>query len=437
MKTELKAFEHIYRQGKSNDGKTFVIIPLAFFICFLFLPWTQNISSIGKVTSLYQEQRPQKINAPIAGKIVKWWIKEGDFVNQGDTIAQISEIKEEYLDPKLIERTKEQLEAKKSVNQYYSDKGKTMEAQIQNLQSGLKLKVEQLTNKLKQLKNKLDGEKAELRASENDYLLAKDQYERQQKLYAEGLVSQTQWQQRNVILQNSLAKKTVSENKINQTLQEISNTTLEQKSADQEYREKINKTEGDRLQVLGQVETGKGEIAKLKNQVVNYTIRNGMYFILAPQKGQIIQAKKAGLGEIIKDGDELVTIVPKKINYAVEMFVRPVDLPLVSKGQPVRFIFDGYPAIIFSGWPNQSYGTYGGKIVAFENSISSNGLFRVLVGEDPNDRKWPEQIKIGAGAKGIALLKDVPIWYELWRNMNGFPPDFYQFKVETSAKNEK
>ena len=243
MKTTIKAFEHIYRQGKSNDGKSFVIIPLAIFTSFLFLPWTQNISTKGKITSLYQEQRPQKINAPIAGKIVKWWIKEGDFVNQGDTIAQISEIKEEYLDPKLIERTQEQLAAKRSVNQYYSDKSKTMEAQIKNLQSGLQLKIEQLSNKLKQLRNKLDGEKAELKAAENDYLLAKDQYERQQKLYAEGLVSQTQWQQRNVILQNSLAKKSVSENKINQTLQEISNTSLEQKSADQEYREKINKTD--------------------------------------------------------------------------------------------------------------------------------------------------------------------------------------------------
>jgi RsmE family RNA methyltransferase len=27
---------------------------------------------------------------------------------------------------------------------------------------------------------------------------------------------------------------------------------------------------------------------------------------------------------------------------------------------------------------------------------------------------------------GISLLKNVPIWYELWRNINGFPPDYYQ-----------
>jgi hypothetical protein len=33
---------------------------------------------------------------------------------------------------------------------------------------------------------------------------------------------------------------------------------------------------------------------------------------------------------------------------------------------------------------------------------------------------------MGTGAQGIALLKDVPIWYELWRNINGFPPDYYK-----------
>jgi hypothetical protein len=112
------------------------------------------------------------------------------------------------------------------------------------------------------------------------------------------------------------------------------------------------------------------------------------------------------------------------------MFIRPLDLPLISKGQKVRFMFDGFPAIVFSGWPNQSYGTFGGKVMAIENSISPNGMFRVLVVEDIKERPWPEQVKIGGGAQGIALLKNVPIWYELWRNINGFPPDYYSFTSE-------
>jgi hypothetical protein len=68
--------------------------------------------------------------------------------------------------------------------------------------------------------------------------------------------------------------------------------------------------------------------------------------------------------------------------------------------------------------------------MAIENSISPNGMFRVLVVEDIKERPWPEQVKIGGGAQGIALLKNVPIWYELWRNINGFPPDYYSFTSE-------
>jgi hypothetical protein len=159
-----------------------------------------------------------------------------------------------------------------------------------------------------------------------------------------------------------------------------------------------------------------------------------MYILLAPQDGQIVQARKAGIGEILKEAEHIATIVPDRVNYAVEMYVRPVDLPLISIGQNVRFLFDGFPAIIFSGWPENSYGTFSGKIVAYENTISDNGLFRVLVAEDSTYRKWPEQIKIGSGAQGIALLKDVPIWYELWRNINGFPPDYYTLKQPANVE---
>jgi hypothetical protein len=34
-------------------------------------------------------------------------------------------------------------------------------------------------------------------------------------------------------------------------------------------------------------------------------------------------------------------------------------------------------------------------------------------------------VKIGSGARGVALLNSVPVWYELWRQLNGFPPDYY------------
>ena len=435
---QLNAYRKIYEGDKKSKVKYWFYGIIFFLAIIMFLPWTQNIKSNGDVTTLYQDQRPQEINSPIPGRIEKWYVKEGDFVAKGDTILQISEIKAEYLDPNLIGRTQQQLAAKKDANEYYKGKITTNNAQIVALNQAKVLKIKQLSNKLAQLENKLTGEKAELSAAENEFSLAKDQYERQQKMYDEGLVSQTQLQQRNVSFQNAMSKKITVENKIAQTQQEFTNIRIEQNSVEQDYTEKISKAEGDRFQSNSLISTGEGEIAKLENQVSNYTIRNGMYIVTASQAGQVVQAKKSGIGEILKDGERIAVIVPSKINYAVEMYVRPIDLPLIEIGQNVRFMFDGYPAIVFSGWPEGSFGTFGGKIVAYENSISPNGMFRILVAEDGSNKKWPEQLKIGSGAQGIALLKDVPIWYELWRNINGFPPDFYKQKDEkTSEKTKK
>ncbi len=129
-----------------------------------------------------------------------------------------------------------------------------------------------------------------------------------------------------------------------------------------------------------------------------------------------------------KEGEELVGIMPSQYDLAVETFVKPIDLPLLHIGEKVRVQFDGWPAIVFSGWPNVSYGTYGAKVVAIENFISDNGKYRVLLVPDSNDQKWPEAIRVGSGARTIALLEDVPIWFELWRQINSFPPNYYQPK---------
>ncbi|MCS6934331.1 MAG: HlyD family secretion protein, partial [Chitinophagales bacterium] len=178
---------------------------------------------------------------------------------------------------------------------------------------------------------------------------------------------------------------------------------------------------------------GEGEIAKLENLFSSYAIRNEFYYVLAPQSGQITRTVKAGIGEVVKEGEMLVRIVPQDFEYAVEMYVSPVDLPLISLGQKVRFQFDGWPSIVFSGWQNISYGTFGGIVVAIDNTISDNGKFRVLVAEDKQDVPWPRALRVGGGAKGMALLKDVPLYYEIWRRLNGFPPDFY---VPAEAENK-
>lgn len=428
------AYKHIYLQGKKSRIRYWTFGLLGALLLVLFLPWTQTVRGKGSVISLRQEQRPQEINTIIGGRIVKWWVKEGDFVKAGDTLAQLTEIKDSYLDPNLLQRTQEQITAKQQGVESYRGKVTATGQQIGALQSGLQLKLSQLQNKLRQLQVKLQSDSINAVAARNEFKIATAQFSRQRQLFDSGLVSMVQLEQRNQAYQNALAKQLSAENKLIETRQELGITRLEMSATEQEVAEKTAKAEGDRFQSLSEIASGEGEIAKLQNQYSSYSIRNGMYFLMAPQDGQVIQAKKAGIGEIVKEGEILVNIVPDKIQYAVELYVRPVDLPLVATGQRVMFLFDGFPAIVFSGWPQASYGTYGGKVVAVESSVSENGKFKVLITEDPEDRAWPKELKMGTGANGIALLKNVPVWYELWRNINSFPPDYYKPSSATTAK---
>lgn len=431
----LKAAQYIFEVNKRSSIRYWILILVALLVAILFLPWTQHVRSEGAVTTLLQEQRPQDVNAIIAGSIKRWFVKEGDWVQKGDTILQLGEVKAEYLDPRLLERNQDQVKAKIGAAQAYEDKIAATDRQILALKEAMKLKLALLSNKNAQLRNKLEAERVELAAAENEFNLVKDQFERLEKLFNQGLAAQTQLQQRDVAYKNASAKKVAATNKLRITEQEIANNNLEQSATEQEYSEKINKALAEKYQAMSAMASTEAEISKLENTGSNYEVRNGMYFITASQDGQLIQAKKGGIGEVVKEGEIIASIVPSALTPAVEMFVKPVDLPLVQVGQRVSLWFDGFPTIVFSGWPAASYGVYYGTISSVESSISPNGKYRVLVRQDAKERPWPTQLSIGIGTNCITLLKDVPVWYELWRSINGFPPDYY--KTTKSESNEK
>lgn len=414
---DISSFKTVYRVDKESNIKRWAAGIFIALVLLLFLPWTQNIRARGSVTTLRQEDRPQEMNAIIPGRIVKWYVKEGDFVAAGDTIAQLAEIKDEYLDPKLIERVADQINAKNASIDAYSNKISATRGQIDALEMTLDYK-------LQQLRRKITSDSIEAVTAQNLFLIAEEQYRRQQIMHDSGLVSKVQLEQRNQKYQDALAKRTSTEIKYN-------NTLIEYSQVQQEYAEKIFKARSEVAASESEVATARGDMAKLNNQYANYSIRAGQYYLRAPQAGQVIQATKAGINEMVKAGDKLVSIVPKRPQHAVEIFVRPVDLPLLTVGREVRFLFDGFPAIVFSGWPNASYGTFTGEVAAIETNVSTNGKFRVLVRELKKEKPWPPTLTIGTGASAIILLKDVPIWYELWRNINGFPPDYYQQTSES------
>ncbi|MFM2369919.1 MAG: hypothetical protein RL619_2236 [Bacteroidota bacterium] len=400
----------------------------------LFLPWTQNISGTGAVTTLKPNQRPQSIQSIISGRIEKWYVQEGDFVKKGDTILFISEIKEDYMDPNLVKNTKNQMNAKKQSLQSYGSKVNTLSSQIQAIETEKTLKLEQAKNKIKQSFLKIKSDSMDLVAVKTQLKIANTQYNRSLQLNKEGLKPLSDTEDKRLKLQEVEAKIITQENKYLTSKNEFINAKVEINRITAEYSEKVSKANSDKFTALSNQYDTDAQVNKLENQYANYSIRNGMYYIKAAQSGYINRALQSGIGETIKEGTPIATIMPSDYDIAVETFVNPIDLPLISKGEKIRVWFDGWPTIVFSGWPDMSYGTFGGKIVAIENFISENGKYRVLIAPDSSEAKWPKQLSIGSGAQTIALLDIVPIWFEIWRTLNGFPPNYYKTGTKTTKE---
>jgi multidrug efflux pump subunit AcrA (membrane-fusion protein) len=430
-----KSIKSIYRFDKNSYIGYWLLGILLFFVIVLLLPWTQNISSSGNVTTLYQDQRPQQINTVIPGKIIKWYIKEGDIIKKGDTIIQLADTKDDYLDPDLVERTKDQLNSKEQELVFYNEKINAIKSQIDAIENNRELKIKSYENKIIQYKRKLISDSSEVVSAEVDYKIATEQLSRGMQMYNQGVISLVELERRTAQNNKALAVFTEKQQKLLNTKQEVTIINLEINSIRQEADDKIFKSRSEISTSRGNIAGTTGELAKNKNVLANYISRGNQKWLIAPQDGQIIKAKKSGINEIVKEGEMIVEMVPTKIDHAIELFIEPMDLILINRGQKIRMIFDGFPAIIFSGWPNNSYGTFAGRVSMVENNRNENGKFRILVIPDIKEKPWPKELKTGAGAKGFALLKTVPIWYELWRQINGFPPDFY--KIKDVIKNAK
>lgn len=395
-------------------------------ILSMFLPWTQNIRSKGYVTALNPSEKHQDIQSLISGKISKWYVQEGQVLNVGDTIAVISESKEEYLDPDIIENTQQQREAKINSAEAYESKVLNLRQQLAALKNNYNAKVEQNNIKFQQFKLKIESDSLDLLAANTKVENAVNQLKRMEAMYDKGIKSLTELETKRLSLREAEAKVTSATNKLLQNKNEIIALRQERINIDSDYSQKMAKIEGEIRSTESYIYSLIGDSEKLESTVNKLTERSKAYAILSPINGTLTQALKNGIGEFVKAQESIATIIPLKYTVAAELFVLPRDIPLIKKGNKVRLLFDGWPAVVFSGWPQNSFGTFGGKVFAIDNFISDNGKYRVLVVEDENEDPWPPEVRIGSGANGLLLLNEVKIYYELWRQLNGFPPDYYQ-----------
>ncbi len=435
--SKYKSFEMTRLSRTNLFFKRWILSLTSAFIVLLFLPWTQNIRAKGKVTTLTPAQRPQDLPSTIAGRIEKWYVREGQQVKKGDTIVYISEVKSEYFDPQLLARTRSQADAKNSAVGSYGSKADAIDQNIAAMRGELRYKIDQINNKIAQTRLKIEAERNELDAAKLDVKTEVIQLDRSEKLYKEGLIPLTTLENKRLKLQQTQAKQVAVENKYEQTRQEIDNLGFQLNGAKSEYEAKIAKAESDKQSTFSDKFTAQADVTKLESQFSNYQRRAEFYYVTAPFDCYITRAAAVGIGEIIKESETVVTIVPLHMDLAVEINIEPIDLPLVKIGAPVRFVFDGWPAFIFAGWPNAGIGTYSGRIFAIDNVANENGKYRILVQPDPKEPAWPAEIRPGSGAKAFALLNNVPVWYEMWRQLNGFPPEYYTQVKEGDESGKK
>jgi multidrug resistance efflux pump len=395
----------------------------------MFLPWQQNINGKGYVTALTPQDRPQNVQNAVAGQIQYWNVREGDFVKKGDTLLIISEIKDDYFDPQVLVRTQEQIKAKQDAINAYQAKITATDNQIVALRQGLQLSLEKSRNKLIQSRLKVKSDSADLVAVNRNFEISKERLERGESMYKDGTISLVDLESRRLKFQEDQAKVVSQNQKLGISRNELINARIELSSVEAEYQKDIAKSFSDRSSALSSLADGESELSKLQNKYENIRIRRDQYIIHAPQDGYVVKTLKAGIGETIKEGESIVTLQPNQPELAVELYVKAMDLSLITPGRHVRLEFDGWPALQFSGWPGTSVGTFGGEVAIIDRVNSKNGEYRLLIKPDQigNENEiWPTQLRIGSGVNGFVMLKDVPIWWEIWRQLNGFPPDYLE-----------
>lgn len=400
------------------------------FVGLLFLPWRQTIPGRGTISALRPEDRPQTIQNQIGGRIERWLVKDGDEVQKGDTLLVISEVAQMYFDPELPLRLNEQLEAKRSSEDAAEQKMVATEAQIAALSNGLRYQLESATNSVDQARNVVKIDSADLIATQSFFETSTARLERYEQGYRDGLFSLTDIETRRLNLQNDRAKVISAENKLSNSRQAWVNAKIELNNIRARYNESLAKAQSDLGSALSSQASAKGDISKIRNEIANIDVRRGLYVVRAPQDGFIVKTLKAGIGETIHEGESVATMQSKKPMLAAEIYVNAMDVPLIALESNTRLQFDGWPSIQFSGWPSVAIGTFAGSVTVIDKVSSPNGQYRVLVRPanpvPDGDEDWPIQLRVGSGVYARIILNPVPLYYEIWRQLNGFPPSLEQ-----------
>lgn len=391
-------------------------------ILMAFAPWQQSVTGAGYVVAYAPRERQQVLEAPIKGRIV-WWnpeLVENARVKEGDLIARISDLDDLY---------SERLEMQLENSQVYFDSAKKVveatESQVKAYER-VRTEIEAAQNAyVEAAKEKVTSAEQKLSIAEAAIFQLTEAFGRAKRLEAEGNIALEKFQE----IERKLLE---SEGKVREETANVSAARADLRGKESDREAYVHKADADLSYYRGALDKAKGEVAKAEKELremESKIARQLTQEVKAPFEGYVVQlTANAGSG-MVKEGDPLCTMVPYTQERAVQIWLDGNDAPLVEAGRHVRLQFEGWPAIQFAGWPSVAVGTFGGTIVSVDMIDNGKGKFRCQILPDPEEaQKWPEErfLRQGVRANGWVLLEQVPLWFEVWRQLNGFPPALEQ-----------
>ena len=431
-------------------GKILLLLLILGFGLVTIAPWQQSVSGNGSVIAFAPRERQQTVEVAIKGRVVRWGdnVFENAHVVKGDLIAEIQDV-----DPMLMTRLEDQLIASNSqvvaMEQLVAANERNLEAahaivlsyesQLRAYESVKEQILASADAAIAGAKNKVEAEQQQLEENRAALTQAEADYQRQKQLFEEKIVSEGKFQLAERKYLEAKAKVAKAEAYV-----ESAGNDLEVKERDRDAKEQkalvdiqyanasLRKATGDVAKADSDIAKAKSELNKSQKDLLDMQTkvsRQQSQIIVSPFDGFLTQISPNQGSQILKEGDTLCVIVPDTADRAVQVWLDGNDAPLVSTGCHVRLQFEGWPAVQFAGWPSVAVGTFGGTIVSVDATDDGKGKFRALVRPDIDSDPWPDDryLRQGVRTNAWVLLERVPLWYEIWRNLNGFPPVVTQY----------
>lgn len=404
----------------------FVVVPLL----MLFLPWVQNIPGAGEVSAFLPGERQQTVDSPVGGRVVRWHVNEGSIVKAGDLLAEISDIDPEML--RRLEGQKAALEAK--------IEAKTLEVrnyrmQLVQLESARDLQVGAARQRLDALREKVRSSRESVAAGEATVAAAAVQSERLARLLRGGVVSR-----RDVEVAGRDAE--VARRNLNGARANLAAAEAELRAAEVDVDRTQSEAQARVESATASANKADGELAENRQSLLKLEIdvsRQRAQQVTSPRDGVVLRLLNQPDAEVLKQGDPLAIVVPRTARRGVELWVSGNDAPLVTPGRAVRLQFEGWPAIQFGGWPEVAVGSFGGVVAFVDATDDGKGKFRVMVVPDESETRWPSErfLRQGSRVRGWILLDRVSLGYEVWRQLNGFPPRYTDEKPKPDVARKR